>query len=77
MDQYLKVDQWKKKSEKKEEEKESEKKEEEKESEKKEEEKESEKNEEEWISWLAMYHHVSSLGAPVISLWLINFLDLC
>ena len=71
MDQYLKVDQWKKtsekkeeekESEKKEEEKESEKKEEEKESEKKEEEKESEKKEEEWISWLAMYHHVSSLG---------------
>ena len=62
MDQYLKVDQWKKTSEKKEEEKESEKKKEEKESEKKEEEKESEKKEEEWISWLAMYHHVSSLG---------------
>ena len=47
MDQYLKVDQWKKTSEKKEEKKESEKKKEEKESEKKEEEKESEKKEEE------------------------------
>ena len=42
MDQYLKVDQWKKKSEKNEEEKESEKNEEEKESEKKEEEKKEE-----------------------------------
>ena len=47
LDQYLKVDQWKKTSEKKEEEKKSKKNEEEKESEKKEEEKKSEKKQEE------------------------------